>query len=86
MIVKLIYQRILALLFMCIPGGFAIYGWTWMRDILFDYFAGRPFAWLPFIAALSLFLFGLAILGGFIFHHDKKRGRLLEKKPAPHEE
>lgn len=67
---------------MCIPGAFAIYGWKWMRDILFDYFAGQPFAWFPFIAALLLFVSGLAIIGGFIFRHDQKRGRFKKKKSS----
>lgn len=76
---KLIYQRILAILLMCIPGFIAIYGWTLMRDILFDYAATNDFAWLPFSVGLLLFLLGLAILGGFIFHHDKKRNKIQPK-------
>ncbi|SEN21672.1 DUF2627 family protein [Lihuaxuella thermophila] len=76
---KIIYQRILAILIMCIPGVLAIYGWTLLRDILFNYFAGQGFAWLPFLGGLFLLLFGLFILGGFIFHHDKKRNKIQPK-------
>ncbi|MBA4495016.1 DUF2627 domain-containing protein [Paenactinomyces guangxiensis] len=84
---KIIYQRIFAIIIMCIPGILAIYGWTVMRDILFDYLAGQGFALLSFLGALVLFLLGLSIIGGFIFHRDKKRNkiqpRLLGKKEDP---
>ncbi|TCS92407.1 DUF2627 family protein [Hazenella coriacea] len=76
---KLIYQRIIAILIMCIPGAISIYGWTLMRDILFDYFANQGFAWFPFLGGLILFLLGLVFIGGFIFHHDKKRNKISPK-------
>lgn len=81
---KPVYQRIIAILLMCIPGVLAIYGWTLMRDILFNFFGGQGMDWLPFLGGLSLLIFGLSLLGGFLFHHDRKRkrvqARLLSKK------
>jgi hypothetical protein len=73
---RIIYERVLAILIMCIPGFLAVYGWTWMRDVLFNYFAGKGFAWLPFLGGLLLFLAGLAFLAGFLFRHDMKRAKI----------
>lgn len=84
---KPVYQRIIAIILMCLPGVLAIYGWTTMRDVLFNYTAGQPFAVLQFLGALAAFIIGLAIVGGFIFHRDKKRNKiqpwLLGQKPDP---
>lgn len=76
---KPIHQRIFAILLMCIPGILGIYGWTLMRDILFDYVAGQPFAWYPFMGGFILFLLALSFIGGFIFHRDKKRNKIQPK-------
>ncbi|MBA4548531.1 DUF2627 domain-containing protein [Thermoactinomyces intermedius] len=77
---KPVYERILAIIIMCIPGASAAYSWKWMRDIFHDFLSGQPFAWLPFTGSLILFLASIAFLGGFIFHHDKKRNRLKSQK------
>lgn len=77
---KPVHERILAIVIMCIPGGLAVYSWKWMRDLLHDYLAGHPFAWLPFAGCLLLFLVSIAFLGGFIFYHDKKRNRIKKQK------
>ncbi|MGA9172741.1 MAG: DUF2627 family protein [Thermoactinomyces sp.] len=85
---KPIYQRIVAIIIMCLPGILAIYGWTLMRDILFDTFAGKAFAWLPFLGGLTAFIVGIFLLGSFIFYRDKKRNKvqakLLGKKKELH--
>ncbi|MFC7441007.1 DUF2627 domain-containing protein [Laceyella putida] len=84
---KPVYQRIIAILLMCVPGVLAIYGWTLMRDVLFNAFGGRGMAWLPFLGGLTLLIMGLALIGGFLFHHDRKRKRiqprLIGKKNEP---
>jgi Protein of unknown function (DUF2627) len=71
---------------MCVPGYFAIYGFTRMKDILFDTFAGQPFPPLPFLEAFALFLAGLGLLAGFLFHHDKKRNKIQPKLLGKEEE
>ncbi|WP_224749716.1 DUF2627 family protein [Polycladospora coralii] len=76
---KMIYQRILAILIMCIPGVIAIYGWTLMRDVLFDSASLGTFLVFRFSIGLILFLLGIAIIGGFIFRHDKKRNKIQPK-------
>ncbi|MDR6224617.1 DUF2627 family protein [Desmospora profundinema] len=87
----MIYQRILAILILCIPGATGVYGWTLLRDVFFDYVAGEGFQWGWFILGTLLFLGGLAFVGGFLFYRDAKRNQvqpmLLRKKkkrkPAP---
>jgi hypothetical protein len=74
-----IYLRLFAILLLCIPGVLAVYGWTLMRELLFHYVAGQPFVWLPFLGGLLLFLSGVSIIGGFIFHRDLKRNKISVK-------
>ncbi|RAL26547.1 DUF2627 domain-containing protein [Thermoflavimicrobium daqui] len=76
---KPVYQRILAILILCIPGALGIYGWTIIRDVLFNYFANQGFAWLPFLGGTLLLLIALYFLGGFIFYRDKKNNRIQPK-------
>ncbi|MBA4600928.1 DUF2627 family protein [Thermoactinomyces sp. AMNI-1] len=76
-------ERILAILIVCIPGLFAVYGWKWMRNLLHDFFAGKPFAWLPFLGSLLLFLTGIAVIGSFIYYRDKKRHRIQKERREP---
>ena len=71
----MVFQRVIAILILCIPGALGVYGWTWMRNVFFDYMAGKGFDWLSFLGGLTLFLLGLAFLGGFIYHRDAKRNR-----------
>jgi hypothetical protein len=79
MLQKQVFQRLIAILLMCIPGGMSVYGWTLMRDILFHTAAGEPFGYLPFSIGLILFLLGLSIVGGFIYYRDKKRNKIQPK-------
>ncbi len=80
---KQAYERILAILIICIPGLFAIIGWKWMQDILHNFFAGHSFAWLPFLGSLLLFLAGIAIIGSFIYYRDDKRNRVQNDRRQP---
>jgi len=73
------YQRVLAIVILCIPGAIGVYGWTWMRNVFFDYMAGKGFDWLSFLGGLTLFLFGVAFVGGFIVHRDAKRNKIQPK-------
>jgi hypothetical protein len=76
---KQVLQRLIAIVLMCLPGAVSVYGWTLMRDILFSTAAGERFPILTFIIGLILFLFGLFIVGGFIFYRDKKRNKIQPK-------
>ncbi|SMO40659.1 DUF2627 family protein [Melghirimyces algeriensis] len=68
----MVYQRLLAILLLCIPGAAGIYGWNLMKDIIFEAMAGEGFHWLHFLGGLVLFLGGLAFLAGFWFYRDAK--------------
>lgn len=68
-----IYERILALLILCIPGVFAVYGWTLIRETLFTSFAGQGLALVPLLGGVVSFFGGLTLVAGFIFYHDKKK-------------
>ncbi|WP_044747887.1 DUF2627 family protein [Bacillus alveayuensis] len=70
-------QRIIALIILLIPGLFAALGIKWMRDALFGILQPPlPLLWLQFLLGLLLFLAGLAFVGGFILHRDRKRNKV----------
>lgn len=73
---KPIHQRILAILLLAVPGVIGIYGWTVIRDVVFHTFAGQSFDWLTFLGGSACLLFALFIIGGFIFHRDRKNKRI----------
>lgn len=69
--------RILALIIMVTPGVIGALGIKLMRDALF--YEIYPFLWnagVQFIVGLILFIFGLAFIGGYIYHRDRKRNLL----------
>ncbi|WP_026906640.1 DUF2627 domain-containing protein [Paucisalibacillus globulus] len=71
--------RLIAVILIFIPGVIAAIGIKLMRDTLFDEF--HPIflhTSVQFAAGLILFIGGLAFLGGFIIHRDRKKQ--LEKK------
>lgn len=69
--------RLIALVIMVIPGILAAYGIKLMRDMLFGILQPPfPFLWLQFLAGLLFFLSGLAFIGGFILHRDRKRNKV----------
>ncbi|MGO4887040.1 DUF2627 domain-containing protein [Anaerobacillus sp. MEB173] len=78
-------MRLIALLVLVIPGFFAGLGIKLMRDIFFNVLHSPfPALWIQFIAGLLLFIGGLAFIGGFIFHRDRKRNKVaprFQKKP-----
>ncbi|MFC0298219.1 DUF2627 domain-containing protein [Geobacillus jurassicus] len=69
--------RMIALLILVIPGLGAALGIKWMRDSLFG--ISEPLfsaLWLQFLAGLALFAAGLAFIGGFLLHRDRKRNKV----------
>lgn len=66
--------RFIAVLVLFIPGAIGAYGIKLMRDAIFAQF--HPLfihEGIQFVIGLILFCFGLAFIGGFIYHRDKKR-------------
>jgi hypothetical protein len=92
---KLILQRLIAILLLVIPGLGAAYGFLLMKDALFDYFAqmggvdaaAPNFSWTSFIIGAILFLIGISFIGGWTFFRDRKRNYLSSRfrpsKPRP---
>jgi hypothetical protein len=70
----IVAQRLIAVLLIAIPGIIAAYGWSLMRDVIFDSFSmTESFQLLKFLGGLSLFLCGVAFIAGFFVHKDKKK-------------
>lgn len=67
-------MRLIALFILVIPGIFAVYGIKLMRDALFGEFHPMFFhIALQGLIGLLLLIGGLAFIGGFILHRDRKR-------------
>lgn len=67
-------QRILAVIIMFTPGVIGAFGIKLMRDALFA--EVTPLLYneiVQFIIGFILFAAGLAFIGGFIYHRDKKK-------------
>lgn len=67
-------MRIIAVIILFIPGVIGAYGIKLMRDALFGditSFLLNPS--LQFIVGFALFGAGLAFIGGFIVHRDRKK-------------
>lgn len=72
--------RLIAFFIIVIPGLVAVYGVKIMRDTIFGILLRPyPFLWMQFLAGLLFFVFGLAIVGGFIFHRDRKRNKVQKR-------
>lgn len=66
--------RLLALIVIVTPGIIGAIGIKLMRDALFyEVYSFLFNAGIQFIVGLIMFIFGLAFIGGFIFHRDRKR-------------
>ncbi|SHF59297.1 DUF2627 domain-containing protein [Ornithinibacillus halophilus] len=73
--------RIVAVLLLLIPGVISAIGIKLMRDTLFDDF--HPMflhVGVQFVVGLVLFLGGIAFIGGFIVHRDRKREAIKREK------
>lgn len=73
--------RFIAVLILLIPGIIGAFGIKLMRDALFSeiyYFLYNET--IQFIVGLIMFIAGLSFVAGFIFHRDKKRNKLKNKK------
>ncbi len=71
------FGRFIALMILVIPAIIAGYGIKLMRDTVFQ-ILHFPFGHLSlqFIAGLILCIAGIAFIGGFIFHRDRKNNKI----------
>lgn len=66
--------RIIAALLLFIPGVISAFGIKLMRDALFnEFYAFFLKTSIQFISGFILFVGGLAFIGGFIVHRDRKK-------------
>lgn len=73
--------RLLAVIILFVPGVFAALGIKLMRDALFLQIYPILFnAAIQFIVGLLLFLAGLAFIGGFVVHRDRKKNLVTREK------
>ncbi|AIF43484.1 DUF2627 domain-containing protein [Virgibacillus sp. SK37] len=74
-------SRTIALLVLLIPGVIAAFGIKLMRDSLFaDFYPVFFHIGIQFLIGLVLFLAGIAFIGGFIVHRDRKKQTTEKKK------
>lgn len=77
--------RFIALMILVIPGVIAGYGIKLMRDTIFQILHSPfPSYWLQFLIGLVLCISGIAFIGGFILHRDRKNNKVapkFQKKP-----
>ncbi|WP_059104906.1 DUF2627 domain-containing protein [Shouchella shacheensis] len=72
--------RAIALIILLIPIIGSGYGIKLMRDAIFqEVLAPYPTLGLQFAFGMIFFLVGLAFVAGFIFHRDRKRGKVAPK-------
>lgn len=94
---KLIIQRIIAIILLVVPGILAAYGIIAIRDVIFDYIAQSgeaaqageavttSFQWLKLLWGILCFAIGAGFIGGWIYFRDKKRNYVaprFRKKPS----
>ncbi|SDQ51863.1 Protein of unknown function [Virgibacillus subterraneus] len=73
--------RIIAVLLLLIPGLVSAFGIKLIRDTLFDDIYPIFFnIGIQFVAGFILFLGGIAFIGGFIVHRDRKRQQNKKKR------
>ncbi|GAB4073508.1 DUF2627 domain-containing protein [Barrientosiimonas marina] len=72
--------RIIAVLMLLIPGIVSAYGIKLMRDALFsEFYPIFVHTDVQFVVGLLLFLGGVAFVGGFIVHRDRKKREQAKK-------
>jgi hypothetical protein len=77
---KLVWQRLLAVILLVIPGAIATWGFNTIRNVLFNYTAdlgneeiAARFDWPMLIAGTVAFLGGVAFIAGWVLYRDRKR-------------
>lgn len=77
---KLVWQRLIAVILLVIPGAIATWGFKTMREVLFDYTAAvgneevtAGLDWLMLILGGLAFFGGIAFIAGWVLYRDRKR-------------
>jgi len=77
---KLVWQRLIAVLLLVIPGAIATWGFKKVRDVFFYYTADlgndetvASLDWLMLIIGILAFVGGIAFIAGWILYRDRKR-------------
>lgn len=77
---KIVWQRLIAVLLLVIPGAIATWGFKTVRDVLFDYTAAvgseqihKGLDWGMLILGLFAFVGGIAFIAGWVLYRDRKR-------------
>ncbi|BAB06486.1 DUF2627 domain-containing protein [Halalkalibacterium halodurans] len=77
--------RFIALMLLVLPCVIAGYGIKLMRDtIMQELLFPWPSLAIQFLAGFILFVAGFSFIGGFIFHRDRKNGKVaprFQKRP-----
>lgn len=73
-------QKLIALMILVFPIYLAGLGIKWMRDAIFGILIPElHFIWLQFSLGLMLAIIGIAFVGGYILHMEKKTKRATKK-------
>lgn len=77
---KLVWQRLMAVLLLVIPGFIATWGFKTIRDVLFNYTADAGneeiiarLDWPMLLLGIAAFIGGVAFVAGWVFYRDRKR-------------
>ncbi|GGB05093.1 DUF2627 domain-containing protein [Macrococcus hajekii] len=74
-------QKILALLVLIIPIYLAGLGIKWMRDAVFGVLVPElHYIWLQFLLGAVFSVLGIAFVGGYILHMEKRNNRVPKKE------
>ena len=72
--------RMAAFIVLLIPALMAGAGIKFMRDTLFGKLISPfPWLWLQFIIGIIFLVVGLGFFAGFLFHRDRKNGKIPPK-------
>lgn len=75
--------RFIAVIVLFTPGVIGAFGIKLMRDALFaEVYPYLINEGIQFIVGLIMFIGGLAFIGGFIYHRDKKKQLIKERSKS----
>ncbi|MBM7660911.1 hypothetical protein JOC85_001683 [Bacillus mesophilus] len=73
-------QRFMALILVLTPVILAVTGIKLIRDMSFGILQPPiPELWIQFVLGVICLIGGMYLIGGFIFHRDKKRNKLQKR-------